>query len=717
MKENTLLEAALKYAKYGWHVFPCHSIKSGKCTCKNQNCDNPGKHPRTLHGLHDASCDESQIIDWWGKWPNANIGVKAGIDSKMWVLDADLPEGPGEVERMNLPETLKQQTGSGGFQYFFHWNGTDIRNSTKKVAPGVDVRGQGGYVIVPPSNHISGGNYKWLNKNKIVDAPEWLKEKVKHIEAAPPKPTINPDITPYAQKALAGEITNVSCACEGTRNEQLYSSTRCLAQLAAGGEISESTVRTAMLATATLTGLGEREARNTIDSAFKKGFEKPRSSDKKDNSDNSDNSDTEDNIGHIRTPFGQNRTNSDNSDTQNGRFQGNLKSELRSYFLENQGVTITTQEIDREFGLVHRQDKKNRSHAVKCLEKENIIISDGRAAGKYLILKKDIEWIDLENVDDSHFDIDLPLDLNQMVNLPPKCIVVLAGSSNAGKTAVAMEILKLNLNKPYGKLYLMSEMGPSEYVQRVKKLNGGVVGDWNKKIQAASVSAGFNGPVQAHNPDGLSVIDFLEEKDGEYYKITSDIRTIYDALGEGIAIVALQKHSKANVGRGGEGTTEKARLYLTIDTLAHQPQCTISAIKIVKAKDYPGQNPNGKEIHVKISASCEMEPISKWMYCNSTQREMYAKKYEGQMLRNKELSAEQHPDDVCAKFMCDDGDYHFVLDRDWEKWKKQFSALDLEKEIAGIEKWSIKNPLKARSWIFQVSTMLHNKNEEKKGKK
>ena len=234
---NELLDYALKYSKYGWFLFPCHSIKNEKCTCGKTDCSSPGKHPRISTGFLGASNSKDQIKQWWSKWPDANIGVKTGPDSKVWVIDADLPDGPNEVEKMNLPETLEQKTGAGGYHYFFRWNGYDIRNSTKRIAPGVDVRGDGGYVILPPSNHISGGHYEWTNKTKIQTAPQWLYEKLKHVEDSRPIPNRQiEEVSPYAQSALSGEISKVSCCTAiGTRNDQLYSSTRCLAQLVAGG--------------------------------------------------------------------------------------------------------------------------------------------------------------------------------------------------------------------------------------------------------------------------------------------------------------------------------------------------------------------------------------------------------------------------------------------------------------------------------------------------
>ncbi len=154
---KTLLEYALEYARHGWSVFPCNIDKS----------------PKTRNGLHDASKDPEQIKAWWTRWPDASIGAPTGPVNGWWVLDVDRPKKPGDPDGLvsfaeleakygQLPATMKQRTGGGGFHYFFKWNGQKIRNSTGKVSPGIDVRGDGGYVILPPSGHPSGGRYEWL---------------------------------------------------------------------------------------------------------------------------------------------------------------------------------------------------------------------------------------------------------------------------------------------------------------------------------------------------------------------------------------------------------------------------------------------------------------------------------------------------------------------------------------------------------------------------
>jgi hypothetical protein len=153
--ENHLQLAALDYAKQGWRVFPC--IKRGK-------------RPLIKNWQELATTDARVVQGWWKQWPDANVAVVTGASSGVFVLDVDGADGEVSLailqdEHGPLPGTLESRTGGGGRHLFFKHDGTPVKNSTGKLGKGLDVRGDGGYVIVPPSVHETGSPYVWGGKH------------------------------------------------------------------------------------------------------------------------------------------------------------------------------------------------------------------------------------------------------------------------------------------------------------------------------------------------------------------------------------------------------------------------------------------------------------------------------------------------------------------------------------------------------------------------
>jgi len=174
------VQAALYYyAPRGWPVLALHSgTSAGGCTCGSPDCNSPGKHPRTAHGLRDATTNAETIRELWARWPDANLGIATGAVSGLVVLDMD-PRHGGEdsldelVRRIGpLPETPEVLTGGAGRHiYFAHpGSGQVIRNATTLGGlPGLDLRGDGGYVVAPPSVHGSGRRYEWESSSHPDD--------------------------------------------------------------------------------------------------------------------------------------------------------------------------------------------------------------------------------------------------------------------------------------------------------------------------------------------------------------------------------------------------------------------------------------------------------------------------------------------------------------------------------------------------------------------
>lgn len=170
--------AALAYARHGWPVFPLHNPEVGGCSC-GRPCKDIGKHPRTLHGVLDASTDTAVIQRWWRMWPEANVGLATGAASGIIVLDVDDMESLRHLETIHgaLPETASVSTGKGQHFYFTHPGGV-VRNSNGDIAPGIDIRGHNGYAVAPPSRHANGAQYRWISPKGVGPAPcpQWLVE-------------------------------------------------------------------------------------------------------------------------------------------------------------------------------------------------------------------------------------------------------------------------------------------------------------------------------------------------------------------------------------------------------------------------------------------------------------------------------------------------------------------------------------------------------------
>jgi hypothetical protein len=176
---NPMLEAALRYAEAGLRVLPLWGLRAGACTCGKPDCDSPGKHPIALlapQGVYGATTDPATISAWWARFPDANIGVATGASSRVIVLDVDGDEGLQSLARFGgPPDTCVAKTGRG-YHYYFRHPGGRVTGFSRRRA-GIDLKADGGYVVAPPSRHVSGAQYQWLSQSaELADAPAWLVE-------------------------------------------------------------------------------------------------------------------------------------------------------------------------------------------------------------------------------------------------------------------------------------------------------------------------------------------------------------------------------------------------------------------------------------------------------------------------------------------------------------------------------------------------------------
>ena len=197
-----MIESAKYYAShYGFAVMPVHGInlETKRCTCGKDSCNTPdsrgkvqaGKHPWTLNGFKNASNDPDVIDMLWRNKNYSNIGIATGPVSGIFVLDVDGMEGESSLATFPaLPNTLTSYTGNGR-HIVFKYPDRKVFTRAGKFAPGLDIRGEGGYIVAAPSVHSNGSVYQWIDDTaEIADAPEWLleivcRDKVNEPQAAP----------------------------------------------------------------------------------------------------------------------------------------------------------------------------------------------------------------------------------------------------------------------------------------------------------------------------------------------------------------------------------------------------------------------------------------------------------------------------------------------------------------------------------------------------
>jgi hypothetical protein len=164
-------------------VLPLHSVNGGRCDCNHADCTAPGKHPLVAGGLDAASRNPTQIRAWWLRREGANIGIVTGAVSGVVVIDQDNKNGLRgtdafaalAAEHDGALTTLTASTGGGGQHSYFKHPGVPISNSASKLGPGIDVKGDRGYVVAPPSRHANGNEYAWINPDRpMAQVPDWL---------------------------------------------------------------------------------------------------------------------------------------------------------------------------------------------------------------------------------------------------------------------------------------------------------------------------------------------------------------------------------------------------------------------------------------------------------------------------------------------------------------------------------------------------------------
>ncbi len=532
-----LLQSALEYLhKYNFSIIP---VK-------------PDKKPYIKwEEFQKRKPTEDEIKDWWNKWPSAMIGIVTGEISDLFIIDIDTKEGQANIEQF-IPDSLITPTvlsPRGGNHLYFR-NPKEKLTIGAGVILGTDFRGNGGFIVAPPSSNGVKKSYRWVEGLGLDEVP------LADVPSSYVLYLLNNSIIFNSYSKSKDDARN-EMFVKGRRDNDLFH----VANVLVKGRMPENEIKQVIekLALSCSPPFPVSEIPDKIESAIKR---------------------------------------SDRADF-------NLTEEIRQWISVTNGnfsVTNCNKSLQDVLGVTKR-NMGNIRVIFKRLVDEGLIERVTNQDGWFRRIEKDeIQEVDWKEAEDKPLDIKWPFDIESLIEISPRQIIILAGSPDAGKTAFLLNFIEKNQNA-YKINYFSSEMGKSELKKRIAKF-GYPLNSWNFKFFE---KGSHFGDATAKFPNDINIFDFLEVTGGEgaeFYKVAAFIKEIFDKLKEGLAIIAIQKNFNVDLGRGGLGTLEKARLYLSLEK---------GIIKIIKAKNWVSdKNPNGLSLEFKIVNGCKLIQCSEW---------------------------------------------------------------------------------------------------------
>lgn len=534
--QGDMLKAALYYRDKGFSVIPISKTKNALVKWKT--------YQKTI-------ASEQEITQWWTQWPSAMIGIITGkVSGHLAVIDVDAPEQASPVFEQHIPDTMLIPTAlsptPGRYHLYFRYpEDVFLRNTAKKVVFGTDLRAEGGYIIAPPS--IRGdGKYRWQDELSI--------ENVAIPQLPPSLLSIYKEyFLSYKSSSSATALNfqdGASCGAaamfqKGRRDDDLFHVANHLVK--SGMPQSEIYQVMSLLAAGCNPPFSANEIHDKIQSAVNRGERRDK----------------------------------------------NLAAEVYEWVGFSCGQFLSS-EVYQALGVSTRNDKKTVSYALTELVTKQHIERWGGKNGCFRRIDRSLAPIDILNADTTPVYVKLPLAPEDFVTLHKGNVIILAGETNAGKTAYCLNAALMNKNR-FRVNYLSSEMqNGTELRVRIDEFNQPL--DIWSPILFSYRTDGFPDVI---DPTGLNIVDYLNEgTEQEAYRMSSRISAIAAKLTTGIVLIAIQKSSQKTFGLGGESTMNTARLYMTISRN--------NIVKIEKGKIWANKfvNPNGMQVKFRLSAGC-----------------------------------------------------------------------------------------------------------------
>lgn len=536
---NRLAKAAKYYTqKLGWSVIPLSP---------NSKIPPKGFDPKPYRE-RIASTDE--INSWWSENPDYNIGIITGRLSNLFVVDHDRYKEDYSDDQISLliPDsiiTCCAETPKDGLHQYFRFNDSGLTIKAGFL-PSIDYRGEGGYIVAPPSKNGNGKEWKWIKDLSPIDVPV----------ADIPDAFLNASSNKYKSTLYTKEVTSLLQTVtpvtssyiwsDGQRDENLYHVAHCLAKTKNDAEYIRQTLRAIMFS------WGESDEK-WIDAKIQSVVSRAE------------------------------------------RKERNIQAEVDSFISVTSGYFSVTD----CYSLLQSVTKEERTAIRIALmrRKDKTIEKVGQKDGVYRRIDTDIEHIDFNEDEGASFPVKLPLNLHDLVDICEGNIILASGEFNAGKTTFALNCLALNKSKIPIR-YISSEMRAGEFKARWKAF--GVPQEFWMPDDMTEYVALKNNLPSLIKPDAINIIDYLEFRDGDYTQGAEYMRQIHDKLKTGIAIVCNQHKEGAKLPRAGDLIMEKPRLAITFRKINSGNDENLGYVEIQKAKNVKLGKADGKKLKFKI---------------------------------------------------------------------------------------------------------------------
>lgn len=547
---RTMLESALWLESQGCSViplFPRNKEPYAPCLPEIEVIEKGcRKLKRSWIPYQTKRATAEDIREWFDRKLDINIGLVCGAISGVVCVDVDGEKGQ-EWFAKNIgdhkPNLFQFTSAAYKFHAFFKHpgNGIHIPPSVKGIHPEVDIRGDTSYCVFAPSVHPNNRVYDlhelsgFTGMDSLIPLPDLFLDYVKK-QAEPIAAPIVPDVCDFGQEIPEGQrdVSITSYAGHLFGKGLQVEEVRALCHI-----LNQSKCRPP---------LSESDVNKCVDS--------------------------------IHRTHGRNNPLAFNAG-------GLLK------WVENSKGSFTVNDIFSQLSLKQPNDKAQALAALNTLEAQKVIERCGKDNNTYRKRLKENNVLDLtQKIDTTSLPLVFPLGLTRDVNIQKKNIIVVSGETNSGKTGFLLNVVFMNMSK-FKFTYLSSEMGIQELQGRVAPF-GKSFEEWQKVCTFRDVSHNQHDYV---DPDGITLIDFLENSGETPWTISEEITKIFNRLNTGVAIIAMQKRTGKDIAVGGEATIEKARLAINLYTHGRLDDGIFGRAKIIKCKNFVnGRNPEYKEI-------------------------------------------------------------------------------------------------------------------------